>query len=139
MVDEINNESIVKILVVDDEPLVLDFISQVLKKAGYLIMRAGDGVQALEALKAELPDVIISDLLMPNMDGIELCKAIRAQERTKAIPFIIVSGMEDEQSVLLGLHSGVDVYLLKPINSRLLLARVRSLTQPHNERLKDEG
>jgi signal transduction histidine kinase len=119
----------VKILVVEDDLLVQDFTAQVLSREGYCIRRAADGLAALDELKKELPDLIISDLMMPNMDGIELCKAVKAQAHTTHIPFIMLTAMEDEANKILGLDSGADEYLVKPIMPGALLARVRSMVR----------
>jgi PAS domain S-box-containing protein len=122
-----NSTKTVKVLVVDDDALIRTSISHILKQEGYSVTCVGDGLQALEALKTELPEIIIADLVMPNIDGIQLCQQVKAQEQTKHIPFIMVTAFGDEESEVQSLNAGVDEYLVKPINPRALLMRVYSM------------
>ena len=111
------------ILVVDDEPQITRVLKTTLSAHGYSIRAAADGVQALEEMKYWTPDLIITDLRMPNMDGLELCRRVRAQSR---IPIIVLSVKGEETIKVEALDAGADDYVTKPFSINELLARVRA-------------
>ena len=111
------------ILVVDDEPQITRVLKTTLSAHGYSIRAAADGVQALEEMKDWTPDLIITDLRMPNMDGLELCRRVRAQSR---IPIIVLSVKGEETIKVEALDAGADDYVTKPFSINELLARVRA-------------
>lgn len=111
------------ILVVDDEPQITRVLKTTLSAQGYNIRAAGDGVQALEEMKTWSPDLIITDLRMPNMEGLELCRKVRAHSR---IPIIILSVKGEETVKVEALDAGADDYVTKPFSVNELLARVRA-------------
>lgn len=111
------------ILVVDDEPQITRVLKTTLSAQGYSIRAAGDGVQALEEMKSWSPDLIITDLRMPNMEGLELCRKVRAQSR---VPIIILSVKGEETIKVEALDAGADDYVTKPFSVNELLARVRA-------------
>lgn len=111
------------ILVVDDEPQITRVLKTTLSAQGYNIRAAGDGVQALEEMKTWSPDLIITDLQMPNMEGLELCRKVRAHSR---IPIIILSVKGEETVKVEALDAGADDYVTKPFSVNELLARVRA-------------
>lgn len=111
------------ILVVDDEPQITRVLKTTLSARGYSIRAAGDGVQALDEMKNWSPDLIITDLKMPNMDGLELCRKVRAQSR---IPIIVLSVKGEEAIKVEALDAGADDYVTKPFSVNELLARVRA-------------
>jgi len=111
------------ILVVDDEPQITRVLKTALSAKGYSIRAAGDGVQALEEMKTWSPDLIITDLRMPNMEGLELCRKVRAQSR---IPIIVLSVKGEEMIKVEALDAGADDYVTKPFSVNELLARVRA-------------
>ena len=111
------------ILVVDDEPQITRVLKTTLSAQGYGIRAAGDGVQALEEMKSWSPDLIITDLRMPNMGGLELCRKVRAQSR---IPIIVLSVKGEETIKVEALDAGADDYVTKPFSVNELLARVRA-------------
>jgi len=111
------------ILVVDDEPQITRVLKTTLSSQGYCIRTATDGEQALQQMKGWSPDLVITDLRMPNMDGLQLCRAIRAESR---IPIIVLSVKGEETIKVESLDAGADDYITKPFNVNELLARVRA-------------
>jgi class 3 adenylate cyclase/CheY-like chemotaxis protein len=118
-----------KILIVDDEPFNLDLLEQELMDYDYTIERANDGVEALEKVESFEPDVILLDYMMPRMNGIEVVKRLRQDERRKAIPVILLTAKGSQEDKALGLDAGADDYVVKPFEPIELLARVRSMTR----------
>ena len=111
------------ILVVDDEPQITRVLKTTLSSQGYGIRTATDGKQALQEMKDWPPDLVITDLRMPNMDGLQLCRAIRAESR---VPIIVLSVKGEETIKVEALDAGADDYITKPFNVNELLARVRA-------------
>src|SRR5215469_2101540 len=111
------------ILVVDDEPQIARVLKTTLSSQGYGIRTATDGKQALQEMKSWSPDLVITDLRMPNMDGLELCRAIRTESR---VPIIVLSVKGEETIKVEALDAGADDYVTKPFNVNELLARVRA-------------
>ena len=116
-----------KILIVDDEPFNLDLLEQELGDQGYTIERAVDGEEALKKVESFLPDVILLDYMMPRMNGIEVVKKLRQDERHKSLPVILVTAKGSQEDKIRGLDAGADDYVVKPFDSFELLARVRSM------------
>jgi len=116
---------VTKILVVDDEVSIAKLLQFNLEKAGYEVVTAFDGKQALEVARAEQPDFIILDLMLPKMDGMDVCKTLR-QERNNT-PILILTAKDDELDKILGLELGADDYLTKPFSPREVLARVKAI------------
>jgi phosphate regulon transcriptional regulator PhoB len=116
-----------KILVVDDETDALDLIEFNLKAAGYEVITATDGVKALEKARSAAPDLIILDLMLPEMDGLEVCKTLRREEKTATVPIIMLTAKAAEIDRVLGLELGADDYVTKPFSPRELTLRVKSL------------
>src|SRR5262245_6754110 len=113
-----------KILVVDDDLELLGLIGFALRQAGYLAISADDGATALAAFEREQPDLVILDVNLPDTNGFEICRRIRAESRTPIMLLTVRSGEEDQ---VRGLDGGADDYLTKPFSPRTLLARVRAL------------
>ena len=116
-----------KILVVDDEPVLVETIAYNLEQAGYLVTTAADGVSALEAAHGEVPDLIILDIMLPEMDGLEVCRQLRRQNSTATVPILVLTAKSEEIDKVVGLEIGADDYVTKPFGRRELLARVRAL------------
>lgn len=114
------------ILVIDDEESIRKVISGALKKVGYEVITAENGNDALERIAEAIPDVIISDITMPDMDGMTLLNKLRSEQATRGIPLILVTAQGSTSSVVAGLNLGADDYLVKPFVMSELLARVRS-------------
>ncbi len=113
-----------KILVVDDERKILSLVRAYLEREGYRVIDATDGQQALEAFQREVPDLIILDLMLPEVDGLEVCREIR---RTSEVPIIMLTARDEDADKLIGLELGADDYITKPFSPRELVARVRAV------------
>jgi DNA-binding response OmpR family regulator len=111
------------ILVVDDEPTLIEALGYNLAKEGYRVVTAADGVEALEQANVCNPDLVILDLMLPRMDGLEVCRAVR---RESTVPIIILTAKDSEVDTVLGLELGADDYMVKPFRLRELLARVKA-------------
>lgn len=118
------------VLIVNDIPEQLSLMDGLLRKAGYSVLTAGDGLEALEVAKRERPDVVISDVSMPRINGIEFCRLIREDDDLRSIPILLVSAYrKDTDSVVEGLRSGADDYLEVPFDSARLIAKVSRLLE----------
>ncbi len=115
------------ILLVDDEPNVRELLRQMLELGGFDVVEAEDGLEALEKLEMVVPDIMILDVMMPNLDGVSLCKKLRAGTAFAGLPIIMVSGKTQHKAVQEGLAAGANQYLCKPITVQELLQSVRSL------------
>ena len=119
-----------KILVVDDEQPIIDVLTYNLQRAGYDVIVAWDGAAALALARRERPDLIILDLMLPKLDGIEVCRALRreaAANQEPDIPIIMLTARDEEIDRVLGLELGADDYVVKPFSVRELLARVKNV------------
>lgn len=116
-----------KILIADDEPDILEIISYNLKLEGYDVVTAKDGEDALQKAKTSKPDLIILDVMMPNKNGMEVCKILRAQPAFHETLIIFLTALNDELSHVRGLEYGADDYLSKPISPKVLVTKVNSL------------
>ena len=116
-----------KILVVDDESVLVETIAYNLEQAGYQVITAADGKSALQAAHRELPDLIILDIMLPEMDGLEVCRQLRRESSTATTPIMMLTAKDDEIDKVVGLEVGADDYVTKPFGRRELLARVRAL------------
>lgn len=116
-----------RVMMVDDDAGVLTLIRIMLERSGFIVLGAKDALAALNMLETSTPDLIILDVMMPGMDGIELCRQIRARPQTAHTPIIILSACSDWESVTEGLEAGADDYLAKPILHHDLAAKVRCL------------
>jgi signal transduction histidine kinase len=116
-----------KILIVDDEPAGIATLEAVLDGAGYQLEFAQDGVSALEKARKLLPDLILLDVMMPGMDGYDVCRRIRATPELAEAPIIILTALDDYESRLTGLNAGADDFFSKPVDRQELTARVRTI------------
>jgi len=129
-----------KILVVDDEPDAIELIKFNLKAAGYEVITAADGEEALKKARSMLPDLVILDLMLPEVDGLEVCKILRRDQRVSATPILMLTAKAAEIDRVLGLELGADDYVTKPFSPRELVLRVKRLlrTEPTNNTKEDE-
>jgi two-component system phosphate regulon response regulator PhoB len=118
-----------RILIVDDEPEAVELVEFNLRQAGFDVASAGDGAQALKQVRACSPNLIVLDVMLPQMDGLELCKLLRRETATSAIPIIMLTAKAAELDRVLGLELGADDYLTKPFSPRELVLRVRKLLE----------
>ena len=116
-----------KILIVDDEKNIVEAVKYNLEKAGFRILTAATGNRALEAARRESPDLILLDWMLPEVDGLEVCRLLKQSEKTRRIPILMLTVKSDETDKVLGLEMGADDYLTKPFSQRELLARVKAL------------
>ncbi len=121
-----------RILVVDDEVGALTLIGIMLERGGFEVLKAQDAYTALDMLKNEIPDLIVLDVMMPGMDGIELCRHIRAMPSTSHIPVLILSARGDAESVEQGMQAGANDYLSKPILHHDLITKIREILQANS-------
>ncbi|MCK5784383.1 MAG: diguanylate cyclase, partial [Desulfobacterales bacterium] len=119
------------ILAVDDTPNILKAIEYILTKAGYPVLTARDGDEAFILIKKERPALVISDIMMPGLDGYELCSQLRSEEATSLIPFIFLSAKDTVDDRIKGIQTGADGYLTKPFNRDELLALVETVLTRH--------
>lgn len=115
------------VLIVDDEDDILDLLEYNLEREGYSTMLARDGIEALEKANNEQPDLIILDIMMPRLDGIEVCRRIRQSARLRSTPIIMLTARSDEEDQVKGLDVGADIYLSKPVSIPVLLSQIRAL------------
>ncbi len=129
-----NNEEI-KILVVDDEPDILEFISYNLSKEGYDVTTARNGREAIDRAKREQPALIILDIMMPELDGVEVCRQLRAASEFENTLIAFLTARNEDYSQIAGLESGGDDYITKPIRPRVLVSRIKALLRrsPRNK------
>ena len=116
-----------KILIVDDEPDIIEFLSYNLKKEGYEVLTASNGLEAFKTAKIELPDIIILDIMMPVLDGVSACRKMRESALLKNKIIIFLTARGEEYSEVAGFDAGADDYITKPVKIRVLLARINSL------------
>ena len=116
-----------KILLVDDEPDILDFLGYNLKKEGYTVLTASNGVEAIEKAKKELPHLIVLDIMMPEMDGIETCRHIREIPALNNSVITFLTARNEEYTQISGFDVGADDFITKPIKPRVFLSRVKAL------------
>ena len=123
------------VLVVDDEPDLVELLQYALETAGFRVLTASDGVEGLAVAEAEKPDVLVVDIMMPRMDGIELVERVRERAALRLTPVLMLTARTDERDEIAGLEAGADDYLPKPVSPRRLVSRVKALLR----RIEREG
>jgi DNA-binding response OmpR family regulator len=116
-----------KVLIVDDEPSILMSLEFLMHKEGYEVFVARDGAEALEIINKETPDIIILDIMMPDVDGYEVCQLVKASDSTNHIKVVFLSAKSKPEDIEKGLEMGADLYLTKPFSTRTLVKQVKSL------------
>src|SRR5262245_9561430 len=116
-----------RILIVEDDPDIADLVAHYLDKAGFMTERVSSGRDALAAIAAKPPDLLVLDLMLPQVDGLEICRMVRSEKKTAAVPIIMLTARADESERIVGLELGADDYLAKPFSPNELIARVRAL------------
>ena len=125
-----------KVLVVDDDTHIREVVTFALRRGGFAAVEAADGRQALEAFEAEAPELVVLDVLMPELEGIEVCRAIR---RASNAPILFLSSKGEEQDRIAGLEAGADDYIGKPFSPKELVARVRAAFRRIDAPREDDG
>jgi two-component system phosphate regulon response regulator PhoB len=127
------------ILVVDDEEDIQELVTLSLQREGYEVVAVGTGDQALTFARSRQPSLIVLDLLLPGLTGLEICKILKADPKTHAIPIVILSAKSEESDIVTGLELGADDYVTKPFSSKVLVARVRKALRKGPEQGLDRG
>jgi len=123
------------IAVVDDEPDIIDLVSLNLEKAGYSVKGFGDAATFLKFIERQVPSLIILDLMLPDIDGFDICRHLRAEDRLAAVPIIMLTAKGEETDRVVGLELGADDYVTKPFSVRELVARVKAVMRRRAEAL----
>ncbi|WP_427338512.1 response regulator [Caloranaerobacter sp. DY30410] len=126
-------DNLKKILIVDDEEHIIELIRFNLETNGYHVITANDGNEALKKIKEERPNLVILDLMLPSIDGIEICKILRKDKETEKLPIIMLTAKSEEIDMILGLEIGADDYITKPFSVRELLARIKAVLRRTQE------
>jgi len=116
-----------RVLIVEDDSDIAELVARYLDKAGFSTERAASGREALQTIAAKPPDLVILDLMLPHVDGLEVCRLVRASDATAAVPIIMLTARAEESERIVGLELGADDYLAKPFSPNELVARVRAL------------
>ena len=124
------------ILIVEDEKDIIKMLEYNLKKEGFKILSARNGEDALDSANREYPDLIILDLMLPKMDGLEVCKSLKKETKTAAIPIIMLTAKSQESDKIVGLELGADDYMTKPFSPRELIARIKAVLRRVKEKDK---
>ena len=127
-----------KILVVDDEEDILELLRFNLSREGYQISCAASGEDALSLVRSEIPDLIVLDLMLPGMDGLEVTRRLKNNLSTKDIPIVMLTAKGEEADIVTGLELGADDYITKPFSPRILVARVRAVLRRNVKEAPDE-
>ena len=129
-----------KIVVVEDEKDVVDLLTLNLRKAGFHVSSAGDGASGLEKVRGDRPDLVILDLMLPKMPGLEVCKILKSDPATRSIPILMLTAKAEEIDRIVGLEFGADDYVTKPFSPREVILRIKAILRrgesgPDDERL----
>ena len=128
-----------KILVVDDEEDILEFLSYNLKREGATVYTSSNGVSAIELARKKRPDLILLDVMMPEMDGMETCMQLRERAETKNIIIAFLTARGEDYSQIAGFEAGADDYITKPIKPRVLISRIKALLRRKESAVQNEG
>lgn len=124
-----NNKKKLKVLVVDDEPSILMPLEFLMRKNGFQVFIARNGTEAIESINKELPNVVVLDIMMPDVDGYEVCRHIRRNEEMKGAKVIFLSAKTKDIDIRKGYEAGADLYIPKPFSTRFLMEKIKELTQ----------
>ncbi len=127
-----------KILIVDDEPDILEFLQYNLKKEGFAVVTAADGKQALLVAEREKPDLIILDIMMPELDGVETCRILRSRKEFMLTPVAFLTARDEDFTQITALDTGGDDYITKPIKPRVLISRIQALLRRSSKMNDDD-
>jgi two-component system, OmpR family, alkaline phosphatase synthesis response regulator PhoP len=116
-----------RVLVVDDEADILNLLKYNLEKVGFLVETSGSGEEALKIARSSQPDLILLDLMLPGLDGLDICRLLKNDSRTEKIPIVMLTAKGEEGDIVAGLELGADDYITKPFSPRVLLARIKTV------------
>ena len=127
-----------KVLVVDDEKDIIELVSYNLEKEGFKVISATAGEKALELVSSEEPEIIILDLMLPGIDGLDVCRELKRSDQTSSIPIIMLTAKGEESDIVIGLELGADDYITKPFSPRVLVARVKAVLRRLESKKEEE-
>jgi DNA-binding response OmpR family regulator len=116
-----------KIVVIEDEPDILDVLQYQLARERFNVKGVRDGEQGLQVVRAEEPDVVVLDIMLPGMDGIEVCRRLKSDPATQSIPVVMITARGEDSDIVVGLGVGADDYLAKPFSPKVLIARIKAV------------
>ncbi|QEN05034.1 response regulator [Thiospirochaeta perfilievii] len=122
-----------KILIIEDEKDILELIAFNLECTGYTVYKASNGEDGIEIVKNSIPDLILLDLMMPGIDGFDVCKILKQDKKTKHIPIIMLTARGEDTDIVSGLEIGADDYVTKPFSPKILIARIRTVLRRPND------
>ncbi|MFH1488759.1 MAG: response regulator transcription factor [Pseudomonadota bacterium] len=128
-----------RILAVDDEEDILELVSYNLTREGYLVLTTDSGEKAVSIARKESPDLIVLDLMLPGINGLEVAKSLKNDKRTAEIPIIMLTAKGEEADVVTGLELGADDYVTKPFSPRVLVARVKAVLRRHTKKIPEDA
>ena len=127
------------VLVVEDEEDIMEVIRFNLEKEGYEVNQALSGEKALQVIENNLPSLVLLDLMLPGINGLDLCRIFKQNDRTKAIPVIMLTAKSEDADIVAGLEMGAEDYITKPFSPRVLVARVRTILRRRESGVKDDS
>jgi two-component system, OmpR family, alkaline phosphatase synthesis response regulator PhoP len=127
-----------KILVVDDEEDILELIRYNLSREGYAILCAGSGEEGLKIARSENPDLVVLDLMLPGLDGLDVTRRLKGEDATRSIPIVMLTAKGEESDIVTGLELGAEDYITKPFNTKVLVARIRTVLRRNIRDTKEE-
>ena len=127
-----------KILVIEDDDDIQELITYNLVREGYLVSSTTSGEAGLEAARRSAPDLVLLDLMLPGIDGLEVCRMLRADHRTAAVPIVMLTAKGEETDVVTGLEVGADDYITKPFSPKVVVARIRNILRRKSRDVKDD-
>jgi len=126
------------ILIVEDEPDIRELLEYTLKREGYRVYVASDGLVGLSEARRRVPDLLLLDLMLPGLDGLEICRRLKQDSSTRSVPIVMVTAKGDEADVVLGLSLGADDYVSKPFSTKELIARISAVLRRVNSSADDD-
>ena len=124
-----------RILIIEDERALTEVLTYNLERDGYEVLVAHDGQEGLRKAQMHLPDLVLLDLMLPSLDGLEVCRQLRAGERTRSIPILMLTARAEETDQVVGFTMGADDYVTKPFHMKVLLQRLKALQSSESESL----
>ncbi len=132
------NKMTANILVVEDEPAIQELLAYNITQCGYRVLQALDAASAMAHISRALPDLILLDWMLPGASGVELARRLRADQRTRNVPIIMLTARGDERDKIIGLEAGADDYITKPFSPRELMARIRAVLRRRAPQMSEE-